>query len=48
MIDARTPMGRVGDVEELVGAAVYLASDSSGFVTGTTLTVDGGLMANGL
>jgi NAD(P)-dependent dehydrogenase (short-subunit alcohol dehydrogenase family) len=47
-IDARTPMGRVGDVEELVGAAVYLASDAAGFVTGTTLTVDGGLLANGL
>jgi NAD(P)-dependent dehydrogenase (short-subunit alcohol dehydrogenase family) len=41
-------MGRVGELEELVSAAVYLASDSSGFVTGTTLTVDGGLLASGL
>ncbi|GAA5822505.1 hypothetical protein JCM11251_006361 [Rhodosporidiobolus azoricus] len=37
-----TPLGRVGGVEELKGAAVYLAGDSSRFTTGTTLVVDGG------
>ncbi|WP_194903846.1 SDR family NAD(P)-dependent oxidoreductase [Catenulispora rubra] len=40
-----TPMGRVGSAEELGGAAVFLASDASRFVTGTTLTVDGGWTA---
>ncbi|GAA6031240.1 hypothetical protein JCM8097_005562 [Rhodosporidiobolus ruineniae] len=37
-----TPLGRVGGVEELKGAAVLLASDASRFTTGTTLTIDGG------
>lgn len=44
----RTPMGRFGQVEELVGAAVYLASDAAGFVTGQLLTVDGGFLASGV
>ena len=39
----RTPQGRWGKVEELVGAAVFLASDASGFVNGHTLYVDGGI-----
>jgi gluconate 5-dehydrogenase len=41
----RTPMGRWGDVEELVGAAVFLASDASSFVNGHILYVDGGVTA---
>ena len=44
----RTPMQRFGEVEELAGAAVYLASDAAGFVTGTTLNVDGGFLASGV
>lgn len=44
----RTPMGRFGNVEELVGAAIYLASDSASFVTGQTLVVDGGFLASGV
>jgi NAD(P)-dependent dehydrogenase (short-subunit alcohol dehydrogenase family) len=44
----RTPMGRFGRTEELVGAAVYLASDASSFVTGQTLVVDGGFLASGV
>lgn len=40
-----TPMGRSGVPDELMGAAVYLASDASGFTTGTTLLVDGGYTA---
>jgi len=45
---ARTPMGRFGNVEELIGAAVYLASDESGFTTGQILSVDGGFLASGV
>lgn len=45
---ARTPMGRFGEVSELVGAAVYLASPSAGYTTGATIAVDGGFLASGL
>lgn len=44
----RTPMARFGRNEELVGAAVYLASDAASFVTGETLVVDGGFLASGV
>ncbi len=39
------PLGRVGQPEDVAKAALYLASDDASWVTGTTLTVDGGLMA---
>ena len=44
----RTPMKRFGRVEELVGAAVYLASDAATFVTGQVIAVDGGFLASGV
>jgi NAD(P)-dependent dehydrogenase (short-subunit alcohol dehydrogenase family) len=44
----RTPMGRFGKTEELIGATVYLASDSASFVTGQVLVVDGGFLASGV
>jgi NAD(P)-dependent dehydrogenase (short-subunit alcohol dehydrogenase family) len=44
----RTPMGRFGKTEELIGAVVYLASDSASFVTGQILVVDGGFLASGV
>jgi NAD(P)-dependent dehydrogenase (short-subunit alcohol dehydrogenase family) len=44
----RTPMGRFGKTEELVGAVVYLSSDAASFVTGQTLIVDGGFLASGV
>jgi len=44
----RTPMHRFGDLEELVGAAIYLCSPAAGFVTGETISVDGGFLAAGL
>jgi NAD(P)-dependent dehydrogenase (short-subunit alcohol dehydrogenase family) len=44
----RTPMRRFGCVEELAGAAVFLASDAASFVTGHVLVVDGGFLASGV
>jgi NAD(P)-dependent dehydrogenase (short-subunit alcohol dehydrogenase family) len=44
----RTPMKRFGRVEELAGAAVYLASDAASFTTGSVLIVDGGILASGV
>jgi NAD(P)-dependent dehydrogenase (short-subunit alcohol dehydrogenase family) len=44
----RTPMRRFGELHELVGAAVFLASDASAFVTGHILPVDGGFLASGV
>jgi NAD(P)-dependent dehydrogenase (short-subunit alcohol dehydrogenase family) len=44
----RSPMGRFGDLDELVGAAVFLASPASKFVTGTIINVDGGYLAGGI
>ena len=44
----RTPMGRFGKTEELVGAAIFLASNASAFVTGEILVVDGGFLASGV
>lgn len=42
----RTPMHRFGKVDELIGATVFLASDSASFVTGHLLAVDGGFLAS--
>ncbi len=44
----RTPMRRFGTTEELVGAAIFLASESASFVTGHVLAVDGGFLASGV
>ena len=44
----RTPMRRFGNVEELAGAAIFLASDAASFVNGEILVVDGGLLASGV
>lgn len=45
---SHTPMKRFGNVEELKGAAIFLASDSASFVTGHILAVDGGFVAQGI
>ena len=44
----RTPMGRFGELDELTGAAIYLASPAARYVTGETIAVDGGFLASGL
>ncbi len=44
-LEKRTPAGRWGKVEELVGTCIFLSSDASSFVNGTTIFVDGGISA---
>lgn len=44
----RTPIGRFGRVEELAGAAVFLASEAASFINGQVLVVDGGFLASGV
>jgi NAD(P)-dependent dehydrogenase (short-subunit alcohol dehydrogenase family) len=44
----RTPMQRYGRLEELVGTAVFLASESASFITGQIVVVDGGFLASGV
>jgi 3-oxoacyl-[acyl-carrier protein] reductase len=41
---SHTPLGRIGDVQDIANAYVWLASDAAGWITGTTLSVDGGLV----
>ena len=47
-LKAHTPMGRFGQAEELVGAAIYLVSDSASYTTGHTIVVDGGFLTRGV
>jgi NAD(P)-dependent dehydrogenase (short-subunit alcohol dehydrogenase family) len=44
----RTPMNRFGELEELIGSTIFLASDAASFVTGVILPVDGGVLASGV
>jgi NAD(P)-dependent dehydrogenase (short-subunit alcohol dehydrogenase family) len=44
----RTPMHRFGDPKEVVGPAIFLASEAAAFVTGEVVTVDGGFLASGV
>jgi NAD(P)-dependent dehydrogenase (short-subunit alcohol dehydrogenase family) len=44
----RTPMQRFGEMDELVGGAIYLVSDAASFVTGEILVIDGGFLASGV
>ncbi len=44
----RTPMGRFGRTEELVGSAIYLASEAASYTSGQTIVVDGGFLASGV
>ena len=44
----RTPMHRFGNPKEIVGPAIFLASEASAFLTGEVIAVDGGFMASGV
>jgi NAD(P)-dependent dehydrogenase (short-subunit alcohol dehydrogenase family) len=44
----RTPMRRFGQPEELIGAAIFLASDAACFMTGQSITIDGGFLVFGV
>jgi NAD(P)-dependent dehydrogenase (short-subunit alcohol dehydrogenase family) len=44
----RTPMGRFGNIDELVGGSIFLASEAASFVTGIVLPIDGGFLASGV
>jgi len=44
----RTPLGRFGQVEECVGATVFLASEAASFINGEIIAVDGGFLASGV
>lgn len=46
-IEKRTPLGRIGEVEDILGLAVYLASEESSFMTGSVINIDGGWEAYG-
>lgn len=46
-IEKRTPLGRIGEVDDMVGLAVYMASDEAAYLTGSVVNVDGGWVANG-
>jgi len=46
-IEKRTPQGRIGEVQDVLGAAVYLASDEASFTTGSIVSIDGGWTAYG-
>jgi NAD(P)-dependent dehydrogenase (short-subunit alcohol dehydrogenase family) len=46
MVLRRTPLGRVGEPDEIAGGALYLASDSASYLTGHTLVIDGGMRAS--
>ena len=47
-LQMRTPMNRFGKIPELVGTAIFLASDAATFITGQCVTVDGGFLASGV
>jgi NAD(P)-dependent dehydrogenase (short-subunit alcohol dehydrogenase family) len=44
-MNAMTPLGRIAEIEEIVGGIVYLASPAASMVTGHTLVIDGGFLA---
>ena len=44
MLAKRNPLGRVGQPDEVAGLVAYLAGDESGYMTGASLTIDGGFV----
>lgn len=47
-IESKTPLGRIGQPEEIAGLVLYLASPAANFMTGSVITIDGGLMLGSL
>ena len=46
MVAGRTPLGRVGEADDVAKAALFLVSDAASWITGQTLVVDGGALVN--
>ena len=46
--ETRTPLGRIGDPDEIAGTAVFLAAPASGFITGQVIVADGGVTISGI
>ena len=44
-LEAQVPLGRIGEPEDMVGVALFLASEASSYITGQTIVADGGLLA---
>ena len=45
-LHSQIPLGRIGNPDEIATAALFLASDEAGYITGQTITVDGGMVMN--
>ena len=47
IVGTKYPMGRIGEIDEIADVVIFLASDKASFITGQSITVDGGILAQG-